>query len=364
MNNYSIIVLGVSGSGKTVFLASLFKTFSTLGKFGFFLEAENSDKRKSLNKIYEELITGESWPPGTRNTGQWTFNCYVKNSELSPVQACTLTYVDYAGGLITDSSTEAGDSSQLESLIKSADAVLALIDGQKLLSLMEDKDLSSNVVSKFIHKDLPNIMQLVEKPTYPKNTPVHFIISKWDLLENSYSLKEVRDCLLDKVREFKNVVNSRKQARCPVRLIPISSVGEGFAILKPNGQMEKIPGKIPVPLNLEVPLAFALTDKQHNQIDDPKPSSNSQPKTFKRNIIIYIFLGFITIVLIPWGFIIAVAYFLIRMFVKKKQNTTKKDASTASSQESVSNINAFTQVLNTCKSIQQKFLAEFPESNL
>jgi hypothetical protein len=360
MNNYSIIVLGVSGSGKTVFLASLFKTFSTSGKFGFFLEAENSDKRKSLNKIYERLITGESWPPGTRNTGQWTFNCCVKNSELSDVQACTLTYVDYAGGLITDSSTEAGDYSTLESSIKNADAVLALIDGQKLLSLMQDKDSD-----EFILKDLPNIMQLVDRCS--RNTPVHFIISKWDLLENSYSLAEVRNCLLNTVTEFNNVVGNRKKAGCPVRLIPISSVGKGFAILKPNGQMEKTPGKIPVPLNLEVPLAFALTDKQHNQIDDPKPSSNSQPKAFKRNIIIYIFLGlgFLLIVLQQWGFLIAVAVvFLIWMFVKKKQNTTKKDASTASSQESVSNINAFDQVLNRCKSIQQEFLAKFPDSNL
>jgi len=366
MKNYNIVVLGVSGSGKTVLLASFFKTFSTLGKFGFFLELEDADRRKKLNKIYEEQLSrGESWPPGTRNTDQWTFNCYVKNSELSLVQACKLTYVDYAGGLITDSSTEAGDDSQLESFIDSADAVLALIDGQKLLSLMQNNDLSSGVVYKFILTDLPNIMQQVNKCT--SKTPVHFIISKWDLLENSYSLTEVKNRLLNTVTEFNNVVGNRKKAGCPVRLIPISSVGKGFAILKPNGQMKKIPGKIPQPWNLEVPLAFALTDKQHNQIDDPKPSSNSQPKAFKRNIIIYIFLGleFLLIVLQQWVFLIAVAVvFLIWMFVKKKQNTTKKDASTASSQESVSNINAFDQVLNRCKSIQQEFLAEFPDSNL
>ncbi len=364
MKNYNIVVLGVSGSGKTVLLASFFKTFSTLGKFGFFLELEDADRRKKLNKIYEEQLSrGESWPPGTRNTDQWTFNCYVKNSELSLVQACKLTYVDYAGGLITDSSTEAGDDSQLESFIDSADAVLALIDGQKLLSLMQDNDLSSGVVSKFILTDLPNIMQGVNKCT--RNTPVHFIISKWDLLlEKNYSLAEVKNRLLNTVREFNNVVGNRKKAGCPVRLIPISSVGKGFAILEPNGQMKKIPGKIPQPWNLEVPLAFALTDNQHNQIDDPKPSSTNQSKAFKRNIIIYIFLGFITIVLIPWGFIIAVAYFLIWLFVKNKQNSTKKYAPTASSQSTVSNINAFTQVLNTCKSIQQKFLDEFPESNL
>lgn len=355
-------MLGASGSGKTVFLASLFKIFSTIGKFGFFLSVEDTDRRKSLNKIYEELSQGESWPPGTRNAGQWTFNCYVKNSELSPVQACTLTYIDYAGGIITDQSTEAGDYSQFESLVKSADVILALMDGQKLLSLMQDKELNNRVVSKFILEDLPNIMQLVDRCT--RNTPVHFLISKWDLLESSYSLLEVRNRLLNTVNEFNNVVNNRKNAGCPVRLIPISSVGKGFAILGTNGQMEKISGKIPQPLNLEVPLAFALTDKQHTQINDPKPSSNSQPKVFYQKIILYILLGIITIVLLPWSLIIAAAYFLISMFMKGKQDSTRKDAPAANSKEVVSNTNALAQVLNTCKSIQQKFLAEFPESNL
>jgi len=362
MNNYSIIILGASGSGKTIFLASLFKIFSTIGKFGFFLSVEDIERRKSLNKIYEELSRGESWPLGTKSVSEWTFNCYVKNSDLSPVQACTLTYVDYKGGIITDhSSNEADDYNQFELLVKNADVVLALIDGQKLLSLMQDKELSSKLVSKFILQDMPNIMQLVDRCT--KNTPVHFIISKWDLLESSYSLQEIKNCLLSTVTEFYNVVGNRKNAGCPVRLIPISSLGKGFAILGTNGQMEKISGKIPLPLNLEVPLAFALTDKHHNQINDQKTSLNSQPKVFNKKIIMYILLVVIACIFPPF-ILIVIAYFLINKFVKVKQGSEKKDVLTANTKEVVSETDAFAHVLIVCKSIQQKFLAEFPESNL
>ncbi|MEM7553296.1 MAG: ATPase/DNA packaging protein [Cyanobacteria bacterium P01_A01_bin.84] len=363
MNNFNILVLGASGSGKTVFLASLFKKLSTLGEFDFFLSVEDTKQRKSLIKIYKELIGGESWPAGTRNTVSLTFDCYTKDPEQSDrIKVCTFTYFDYAGGLITDTAEE-NDITQFESLTDNANAVLVLIDGQKLLYLMEDEQLSNRVVVKFIHEDLPNLMQLVQK--YPATIPVYFVITKWDLLEyKNYSLKEVKNKLLNTITEFRNVVGNRKNAGCPVRLIPISSVGQGFAILE-NGEMKKLPGKIPQPQNLEITLAFALTDNPSNSFDNLKSPSNSQKKSGIGKIIGYILLAFFTIILIPvggLGFIIPIAYFLIRWFMKKNKEKNNS-VHTQNNQESISK-NAFVQVLNSCQSIEQKFLAEFPESNL
>lgn len=331
MNDYKIFILGASGSGKTVFLASLFKAFSTQGKFGFSLSIDDTSKRKKLNKIYKELIAPESWPRGTQNHELWTFNCYIKNSSLSSVKACTLTYFDYAGGLITDESIETDDSSsQFESSIETADAVLILLDGQKLISLMQDQD--SKISSDFIHKDLPNIMQLIDEKC-TKKTPVHFMISKWDLLENRYFLAELKNRLLNKVPEFYNVVTNRKNAGCPVRLIPISAVGKGFTILD-NGKMKKIPGKIPQPKYLEVGLAFALTDNRYNLIDYAKALDMSS--------------------------VVSKTYSLINKVAKNKQNIQEF----ASNINAFKQVNAFEQVLETCKSIQQEFLTKFPESNL
>lgn len=63
MKTYKIITLGASGSGKTVFLASMFKALSIQGDYTFFLEVEDPAKRKRLNAIYTQVITGDSWPP-------------------------------------------------------------------------------------------------------------------------------------------------------------------------------------------------------------------------------------------------------------------------------------------------------------
>ena len=55
MNTYSVIMLGPRGSGKTMFLASMYKKLSTQGKLKFFLKVEGAEKRKRLNTIYTQV---------------------------------------------------------------------------------------------------------------------------------------------------------------------------------------------------------------------------------------------------------------------------------------------------------------------
>lgn len=286
MNNYTIITLGPSGAGKTVFLASLFKLLSIQGEHGFFLEVEDAKKQNLLNNIYSEIISKETWPKGTRGeVTKWTFTCCVKTPDLSKHPACQFTYIDYAGGLLTDTEEEDNDCFDFQQAIQNADAVLAIIDGLKAFSFMQDHDLTNPDVCIWLQRDLTNLMQLVDK--YGRNTPVHFIISKWDLLESSYSLLEVRNRLLEKVPEFKHVVRNRNQARCPLRLIPVSSVGLGFASLQPDGQMQKKPGAIPRPFQVEVPLACVLIDGLQNQINQLKSKQENllqQPTKVKSNL--------------------------------------------------------------------------------
>ena len=265
MNNYKIITLGTSGAGKTVFLGSLFKQLSIQGEKGFFIEVADDKKRKELNTIYAEVITGEKWPAGTRKVTDWTFNCCVKNSDLDKYPVCKFTYIDYAGGLLTDISEDEAISYDFEKNVEEGDAVLAIIDGLKLYKFMEDQSLSNTDVLVWLNRDLPSIMQLVDK--CKKNTPVHFIITKWDLLENRYSLSEVRNRLLDKVPQFNDVVSSRKKAGCPLRLIPVSSVGNEFGTLQPDGSMKKNPGATPKPFQVEVPLFCVLIDRVKSYMD-------------------------------------------------------------------------------------------------
>ena len=96
-------MLGPSGAGKTVFLASLFKHLMIQGESRFFVEVEDERKRKSLNDIYAKVVAPEGWPRANQyhETSEWTFTCCVKVG-ISIYPACRFTYLDYAGGRLTD----------------------------------------------------------------------------------------------------------------------------------------------------------------------------------------------------------------------------------------------------------------------
>jgi hypothetical protein len=257
MYSYRIVMLGPRGSGKTVYLGSMFQKLSTQGEWGFFLEI-GGENRKKLNGIYTELATGTKWPIGTLRdeVSEWVFTCSI-NRNRTKYSACQFVYLDYAGGRITEAEME--DGSAFNRKIESADVLLGLLDGAKICALMRQEQ--EGVV--WVINELKNILDIM---TGGIAKPVHFVISKWDIVESSgYSLKQVREKLLESSDAFKNLVTTRKQDRSLTRLIPVSSVGKGFAKPLPGGGMEKIPGKLPKPFQVEVPLACVLPDLIQNQ---------------------------------------------------------------------------------------------------
>jgi methyl-accepting chemotaxis protein len=257
-------MLGSSGSGKTVFLSSLYKRLSTQSELGFFLQVDTAEKRKRLNNIYTQVAADEKWPAGTRysEVSEWTFTCRVQNpNDLSIYDACSFTYLDYAGGRITEEADEEDESSEFNDKFKTADALLGLLDGQKLCSLMKNEKIGK----VWAIKDLSNMIQEMQKMEGLKK-PVHFVISKWDIVEQSYSLGQIRDRLLE-IDEFKNLIKLRNQAKSTVRLIPVSAVGKGFAIAQSDGGMKKT-GELPKPFQVEVPLACILPDMIKQQIEE------------------------------------------------------------------------------------------------
>ena len=246
---YKIMTLGASGAGKTVFLASMFRELSTNRKtYGFNLDIEDQ-KETLLNNIYTNIVDGESWPRGTTTIKEWTFTCFVKNPHLDNYQACKFTYVDYAGGLLTDIKEE---DTEFKDLVKKANTLLCLLDGRKILALMNNDNKS--IIKSFVKQDLPSIIYWTKKCI----VPIHFVISKWDLLENRFSLKQIRDRLL-RINKFQELIRIRNNAGSPVRLIPVSSVGLNFATLQADGSMKK-KGVMPKPYQAEVPIACVLPD--------------------------------------------------------------------------------------------------------
>lgn len=256
---YRIVVLGPSGAGKTTFLASLYKQLSVQRKdFGFYLKI-NTRQNQELIEQYRQIANPErEWPASTDRSQHtsWTFTCCVEDDKLQDHEVMKFEYLDYAGETITDSLNEQGIE-KLDKAIQEADALLCLLDGQKVLALMEDQEIGYQL----LQRDLPNILPYLQSA----DKPIHFVLTKWDLFLNEHHvlqskgdpLRPVRDFLLrtdDSLRRFVH-----KQARkAPVRLIPISAVGTDFARLE-DGQMKKV-GKHPTPLQVEMPMICVPPD--------------------------------------------------------------------------------------------------------
>jgi hypothetical protein len=243
-------MLGPAGSGKTVFLASMDKKLSIQGESGFFLDIDGQEKRKRLKNIYAQIATDERWPNATdtQDISEWVFTCKVQTPNLGIYSACKFNYMDYAGGRITEEMDF--EDPEFDQKLRSADVVLALLDGTKIMSLIREENLGKS----WIVKDLSNILSIIQT----NDKPVHFLVSKWDIVQKYYNLEQIRDCLLE-VEEFKDIVRNRYRKESPVRLIPISSVGSGFAELQPDGSMKKT-GVMPKPFQIEVPLACVIPD--------------------------------------------------------------------------------------------------------
>jgi len=257
MHDYKIIMLGPRGSGKTVYLGSMFQKLSSRGEWGFFLEI-GAENRKKLTEIYTEVAMETTWPPGTvrEEVSEWVFTCSIDRNRTK-YSACQFVYLDYAGGRITEADME--DGSDFNRKIESADILLGLLDGSKICALMRQEQKGG----VWVIKELQDMLNII---TGGIGKPVHFVISKWDIVESSgYSLKQVKEKLLEESDAFKNLVTNRKQDGYLTRLIPVSSVGKGFAKPLPGGGMEKIPGKLPKPFQVEVPLACVLPDLIQNQ---------------------------------------------------------------------------------------------------
>ena len=274
MKTYNIIVLGSSGSGKTLFLASMFKKLSVQNKeIGFFLETDPDKRKKLLTKFREFAHPGLDWPPGTlRNeVSRWIFTCAIKSPPGAIYPILRFAYLDYSGEVITEVLEDLADGVptwEIEQEVKKADALLVLLDGQKILYLMQDK---AQAFDKLEH-DLNNILPIVNRVSA---MPIHFVITKWDLLQQEkYSLGEVRNCLFE-FGYFKDIVDQRRTLDMPTRLIPTSALGHGFAQIDCSGMMKKNKNRRPEPFQVEMPLACILIDKYQvikNQLDSDQIS--------------------------------------------------------------------------------------------
>jgi hypothetical protein len=97
---FKILALGMRGSGKTVFLASMYHFLSAYRENrGYFLSCPDERKSADLLEKFGEISDSDDWPEGNSTLGEYVFDCcYLKPNNNGFDKVCRFSYIDYTGG--------------------------------------------------------------------------------------------------------------------------------------------------------------------------------------------------------------------------------------------------------------------------
>jgi len=205
-----------------------------------------------MNSVFNAVANPqENWPASTRVPSEWEFGLTVA-TPAGDYEPLKMTYLDYPGLILT--APRAAEDERYQRVIEqltSAHALLVLLDGAGVLACLRGEPHGR----RFMDFELSSSLEIVQQT----RCPVHFAITKWDLLDGAHSLKEVRDLLLGD-DNFRGLIRGRFESPAgPIRLIPVSSVGTGFAAMQPDGQMRKL-GPQARPFQVELPFISVIPD--------------------------------------------------------------------------------------------------------
>ncbi|GAA3247619.1 hypothetical protein GCM10017691_57070 [Pseudonocardia petroleophila] len=249
---FEIHALGPSGSGKTVLMASLYQRLRLRRpELAFYLRSD-PDTSLHLNAVFNRIVDpDQEWPEASQGIEAWNFSACVP-SPAGDFEPVSFRYLDYPGGVLTDPrGAHDATISGLVSSLRSANALLILLDGQAMLSLVE----GSQRGRRYLDFEITSSLEIAQQ----SRCPVHFVVTKWDLVEGRCTLDDIRDALLRDENVGDLVRSKAEDAPTTIRLIPVSAVGPGFAELLPDGQMRKI-GAPARPQRVELPLLAVVPD--------------------------------------------------------------------------------------------------------
>ena len=262
---FQVLVLGTRGAGKTVFLASLYHLLGVQDPSGnnFILSCADIRSQNQLRNIFQQISNPErGWPPGTTGTQEYIFECeHIKDEQR--IKLFRFRYFDFPGGFLGESNET--DFAFILTQIRKAHSILVLLDGKKILNLLENREPQGGEPTIF--DDLSNMGNILQECV---GKPVHFAITKSDILNlKPNSLGRIKKKLMVHT-SFRNIIEQRKSR--PTYLLPVSAVGNGFAKFDPETQqMKKLPNGIVEPKYVDMSLTFTLVDylTKIAQLDDP-----------------------------------------------------------------------------------------------
>lgn len=268
---FKVLSLGLSGSGKTVFLACMFYEMYVANheRRSFHIET-SAENAKILSGIRESVVDSDrEWPSGTGlgDTKEFLFDVVVKDRDRKDT-VLQFSYLDYPGELFEHTShadplVEETKNEQLEELERQsqhAHAIFAVIDGRKMVQYLRGERAGQI----YMQATISPMLAMVGSST----CPVHFLLTKWDLVRDvgedipgdpNSCLARVRSALHEHPA-IGAMIRSGVPGGRRVRLIPVSAVGPNFAELTDEGEVVKVAGAVAEPTNLDIPLSAIVPD--------------------------------------------------------------------------------------------------------
>ncbi len=258
-----LVTLGVAGSGKTVFLSSMFHTLNVpMPGHCYYLETDAAH-RVHLSRVFDEVSdTDEPWPRGTRagESRELVFDCVsYRDGVKHPI--CRVSYLDYAGELLeTEPETGATALVELEERIHGAQGLLGMLDGYRVLQYLRNEPAGR----RYFRSSIQPMIGIMAGAT----CPIHFALTKWDLVrgfgepadaDDAHRLALVCEAMLANP-QVRGLVDSHSYGTRVVRLFPVSAVGPDFARVDSSGHVVKRQDGLVRPSRVELPLCAVLPD--------------------------------------------------------------------------------------------------------
>jgi hypothetical protein len=260
---FRVVALGGSGAGKTVFLSTMFHelNFRTSHR-SYYLETA-PEQAIALGNIYARLTDpAQPWPKATlvADSQEYVFDCVGRDPQGKRRKVLTLSFVDYAGGLLERHMDGASQAfHDLQRRIDEANALLVMIDGYRIGQLFENQPAARTY---FLGTIRP-MLEFAQRAS----CPIHFVLTKWDLVCEVSALRSLSEGeRLDRVVaalmqfDFLKALIYVHSSGQIVRVIPVSSVGASFAEVDSNGFVVKRLHGTVAPTNVDVPLSVIVPD--------------------------------------------------------------------------------------------------------
>jgi hypothetical protein len=263
---FSVFVLGTRGSGKTVFMASMFQRLLAYSEErGYYLRCTDEKlKRRLLETSSKVLAVDQGWPDANMNAIEYPFECAYETKPVgAPDTLCRFTYLDYPGGWLSEADPPKEFS--IKKKTQDAHAILVLLDGQKIKDFMDD--VNDNVTSDIL------LLTSVLQQCSPSLKPIYFLITKSDLLDNSqYGFEKTQEALF-RIPAFWDFVSTQAtKSQLRFRMIFVSAVGPSFCMRDVRtGKMRKLSGGTWSPINIDKSISMTLLDQVRlvaDQLDD------------------------------------------------------------------------------------------------